>query len=316
MADNYRVACDASGRPQLVLERMHDCVEIRHVHSRDVFAVHPNEASWSAQFATLVAADTGRRLVGGGKLEKPGLAPRAFYPRVDRPGTRVGPAFEHAWGGGSYESFFFRYHAAARQATHLAALLLFHQFADVLEVVEPRHENASTYGHALRQLLILACTEVESGWQAVLRENGYKKAGSLTTKDYVKLLPLLRLNEWEVRLANHEHWPAIRPFGSWSAQLGATKSIPWYEDYNAVKHNREADLGRAKLESVVSAMAAVAIMAWAQFGEQVVAIESVPLSALFVAAARPAWNASEIYFGQAPEPTPEDPSKWHRVQLF
>lgn len=102
----------------------------------------------------------------------------------------------------------------------------------------------------------------------------------------------MRLAEWEVMLVHHSNWPAMRPFADWPTDA-PTQTLSWYDAYNQVKHDREDKLSYASLKNVLDAMAAVVVMAWATFGELVICKESVPLTALFRATARPCWLPNE-----------------------
>ncbi len=102
----------------------------------------------------------------------------------------------------------------------------------------------------------------------------------------------------------------MSPFVGWS-NANPTQTLPWYEDYNAVKHDREGALHMATLSNVLQAMAAVAIMGWAQFGERIVGIESLPLSTLFVPTKRPRWQAIDTYYG----PESDDSPDWRVVPI-
>ena len=154
----------------------------------------------------------------------------------------------------------------ARTATMRAARNLFSRLRDIFQVVEPDHVHDSVFGHELRQLVILACTEVESSWRAVLSANQYPAgAGRWNTKDYVKLLGPMKLDEYAVTLASHPDYGPIVPFRGWEV-AEATRSLGWYDAYNSTKHNREEELHRATLGVTVEAMAAVHVMTVAQFG--------------------------------------------------
>jgi hypothetical protein len=58
--------------------------------------------------------------------------------------------------------------------------------------------------------------------------------------------------------------PWFRPFQAWA---NGTGQLPWYADYNAIKHDREAEFRRATLKSLVNAMGAVYVLVVAQFGQ-------------------------------------------------
>ena len=147
-----------------------------------------------------------------------------------------------------------------------AALLLFHKLTDALTVIEPVPPHADAYGHEVRELLIAACTEFEAACSSVLRANSYA-AGRWTTQDYVKLKGPLLLDEYEVGLPLHPHWPAMRPFDGWSAHApGPTQTLPWYHAYNQTKHDREQNFQHGTLAHAINAMAAVFVMMAARFG--------------------------------------------------
>jgi hypothetical protein len=78
------------------------------------------------------------------------------------------------------------------------ARLLYARLHDVFASIEPVRTHDPVYGLAQRELLLLACTEVESSWKAILTANGASSlhgAGRWTTKDYVRLIAPLRLTE-------------------------------------------------------------------------------------------------------------------------
>jgi hypothetical protein len=138
---------------------------------------------------------------------------------------------------------------------------------EVFRYVEPDETNADAYGHEIRQLLIVAATEVESSCRAVLTANGYgHDVDRLNTRDFVKLCVPMRLREWRVALDAHPGLGEITPFATWDEER-PTASLPWYDAYNAAKHDRELNFARATLRNAVSAVAATYIMVLAQFGE-------------------------------------------------
>ena len=137
---------------------------------------------------------------------------------------------------------------------------------DIFAVIDPAPRNGSAYGHAIRHALILLCTEVESGWRAIATANHLPSSGGrYTTKDYAELGPVMRLGEYAVEFADFADLPAFSPFKEWDRDR-PTQSLPWYEAYNATKHDRENALHSASLDLVLNALAAVEIVREAQFG--------------------------------------------------
>ena len=75
--------------------------------------------------------------------------------------------------------------------------LLLAKMQDIFETVEPSPSNLQTYGHKIRELLLLAAMEVEASWAAVLKANGYAGGSFTTFSRYVHLRRrtcLLRFN--------------------------------------------------------------------------------------------------------------------------
>jgi len=103
--------------------------------------------------------------------------------------------------------------------TEQALLLLIQRLDELLHFIEPSPSTLQTHSHKARELLILACTEVENTWKAYLRMAGVTPSarGDFTTNDYVKLLGPLHLAEYEISLPRYADVPPIRPFYGWSA---------------------------------------------------------------------------------------------------
>lgn len=226
----------------------------------------------------------------------PRLNRAEYHPRMARLGCQVDSKNNtFNMDGSPCRSPYWLAHEEAMTNAHVAAVSLYEAFQILLRTIEPTPRNDSTFGHAIRHFLLLAATEVESAWKGILKANGYGPSRP-TTKDYVKLATPMRLREWTVRLGSYASYPKISPFAKWDSG-NATRSLPWYDAYNKVKHDREGNLHHATLEHAVSAMAAVAVMGWAQFGEAVIGIESVPYAVRITPTRRPSWTGEEVYFG-------------------
>ncbi len=153
----------------------------------------------------------------------------------------------------------------AQSAT--AAKSLFSSLSDIFRYIEPTPANLMSYGHRCRELLILTCTEIESGWRAVLDANlpRNKQKDIYNTRDYIKVKTPLYLDQWAVSLSDYPDLGEFSPFQNWEIN-GPTLSLEWYHAYNAVKHHREVEFQKATLENLLSAMAALHIMQIAQWG--------------------------------------------------
>jgi hypothetical protein len=149
--------------------------------------------------------------------------------------------------------------------------LLFERLGEIAAFTEFDSRNLNVFGHRTRELLALACMEVEASLRAVLRATTSASGRDrFTTKDYVRVCDPLCLREFQVGLRRHPTVPPLRPFQSWDPAQ-PTASLPWYDAYNATKHDRETALDRATLEMCLQAMAAVAVMFCAQFSLPVTA---------------------------------------------
>ena len=188
----------------------------------------------------------------------------------------------------------------AWQMSRMAFDNLINDMMALFRQVEPDKRTADTiYGHGIRNLLALACMEVESSCKAVLRANGYKttplpngQPQRLTTKDYVLLLGPLRLDEYEVLLPAFRRIAPFKPFEHWNP-ASPTESLAWYNAYNSTKHARETRFHEGTLLKMVHALGAAYVMILAQFGECTldVALENEE----FFPKTRPLWTPAERY---------------------
>jgi hypothetical protein len=177
--------------------------------------------------------------------------PGTAYRRISRP-VRVMGNLENAIDQKAFTQSF------------VALKLLLDKMQDIFETVEPYQSNLGTFGHKIRELLLLAAMEVEASWVAVLKTNGYARS-RFTTVDCVKLLMPMRLDSFSLKLRSYTDFPSFTPFDGWDA-AAPTKSLPWYDFYNQTKHNREEYLDVATLERAVHAVGAAVVMFYAQFG--------------------------------------------------
>jgi hypothetical protein len=215
------------------------------------------------------------------------LEPGEYYPRISRPhfaGTTNAPGVHPA-----AQSYSTEVAGTIGQLRYLSDGL-----SRLIQVVHPETRTLATYGHEIRNLLIIACTEVEAQCKAVLDANAYRPIGKRhTTADYVKLAKAMRLQGYSVQLVACPWLAPIKPFAGWH-QRQPTKSLPWYAAYNAVKHDREANFREAQLRHAISAVCACAILAWCQFGEPAVN-GGTGLLSTFRLADRPTFPLREVY---------------------
>jgi hypothetical protein len=103
----------------------------------------------------------------------------------------------------------------------------------------------------------------------------------------------MRLTEWSVKLKDYGGLE-FRPFRYWNVLL-TTSSLPWYEAYNKVKHDREGSFALGTLESVLNAAAALHILQIAQFGPGIFDILRGNRFSIFEVIEGPIFDLSEVY---------------------
>jgi hypothetical protein len=223
------------------------------------FASGVLESSGNVHFAQFPNASLGTlkdwilKTFGDSEPIESEYVPGTFYKRIFRPlACCIGNFHEAVSQEKVNESF-------------VALRILLGKLDQLFETIEPTTANLLAYGHRIREVLLLACMEVESSWSAVLRENEYLASGALTTNDYVKLFDPMLLDSYQLRLQSYAHFPVVEPFTSWD-KANPTKSLAWYDAYNKTKHDREGNLTLATLHNAVQAVGAVVVMFHAQFG--------------------------------------------------
>jgi hypothetical protein len=160
--------------------------------------------------------------------------------------------------------------------------ILIEKLDEVLLYIEPSQTGLSTYSHKCRELLILACTEVENLWAQYMRIANASPVGRVfTTNDYVKLLSPLYLNEYEISCKLVSNTYSVNPFGNWSPS-SPTQSLPWYNAYNKTKHDREQYFSEASLENCIHAIAAVIVLFCVRHGPFSLVEGGSTLAGLFV----------------------------------
>jgi hypothetical protein len=183
---------------------------------------------------------------------KPGTAIKSIW----RPGLYYDSQILEALESTSYEV----------QLAEQALLMLIHKFDEILNYIEPSVGSLSTYGHKSRELLILACTEVENHWTTLLKMAGIKPSKrGFSTKDYVRLLRPAFLKEYKIDFPRYAVLNSCAPFESWD-ESQPTQSLLWYDAYNKTKHDRSSNFSYATLANCLSAIAANLVLFAVRFG--------------------------------------------------
>jgi len=220
-------------------------------------------------------------------FQKTVLKPGEYYARMARPIDQH-PHEAPGWSPGTQ-------HEADVMAIARGQLTaLMRQLDRICQTVHPTQATFAAFGHDIRNLLILACTEVESHWRGVLIANGVTR-DRFSTNDYVKLCAAMRLDSYAVSFPSYPWLAPVSPFAGWGTTGKPSQELGWYGAYNAVKHNRETEFERGTLEQAFAAVTACAIMMVAEYGIPAGLGQSSELRTFFNFSATPTWPLSEVY---------------------
>lgn len=143
-----------------------------------------------------------------------------------------------------------------------AYLILLKDMQELFDYVEPADDNLQCYSYRIHELLLRACVEIEANCKAILIENGYTKSGRMTMNDNKKIEASHRLSAYEIRMPFWRGAERKRcPFSAWQT----SGTLPWYEAYNAAKHDRHNAFDKATLEHMTDAMSGLIILLSSQF---------------------------------------------------
>ncbi|WP_158912723.1 hypothetical protein [Caulobacter sp. S45] len=220
-------------------------------------------------------------------FQKLDLAPGQYHPRMARP-SAPDMLGEVGFCPGEDEDRI----AIAKIRGQLSVLT--RTLEELCQTVHPEGANLDVYGHDIRNLLILACTEVEAHWRGILQANGLKPDRP-NTADYVKLCRPMRLTDYAISIAAFPWLEPIAPFRTWGASDKPSQDLPWYQAYNDTKHDRDGRFARATLRSAIEAVLASVVMAVAQFGLERALGDGALLIANYTFVEAPMWKVGEIY---------------------
>ncbi len=127
--------------------------------------------------------------------------------------------------------------------------ILVQKLQEILLFVEPSRNCLQTYSHKIKELLILACTEIENSFKT------YNFGKNERTTDYVKILNYIDLSKHKVSLIGYADEFKSCPFENWNNRE-PTKSLPWYEAYTKIKHNSDENFHFATLKHCLNAVMA------------------------------------------------------------
>ena len=162
-----------------------------------------------------------------------------------------------------------------------ALRILVEKLDEILLFIEPSNEGLMSYSHKIRDLLILACTEVENQWRSLLNRANHQPINSrmYTTQDYVKLNAVSHLDEYQIGLRHYDSFTPSKPFENWDTN-NPTQSLTWYNAYNETKHNRDQFFASATLQAAIDAVSANIILYCTRFSPLLLINDTSTLSGL------------------------------------
>lgn len=174
--------------------------------------------------------------------------------------------------------------------------ILIDELEGCFQVASPDQRNLDVFGARFERIILLSCIGIEALFSKVLSDNGIPPKGRFyTTNDFVGLEGFLRLPEYAIEFPKYPWIAAREPYRGWQASE-PSKSLPWYDAYNKLKHEKllgsEAGSMRHSLDGICAYMA----LFLAVFGDggRLVA-GGVDLS-YFGVVRRPRWSVLEVYF--------------------
>ena len=210
------------------------------------------------------------------------LAPGKYYPHIARP---INGALSDPLGLNPAEDN--NRHKRANSAGQMMALI--EQLQEICRVVHPIGNNMQVYGHEIRNVLMLACMEVEAHCKRILLSNA-QTADNMG--DFVKLSQPLKLTDYSVSFPYYP-WldPPLKPFDGWRPK----SSLRWYAAYNSVKHDRAEKFSSGTLEATFQAVAGCFVLLAAQHGSDFVLQGKEAERAFLKLVDWPSWAPEDFY---------------------
>ena len=181
--------------------------------------------------------------------------------------------------------------------------IIIDELLDVFKVIAPTPNNFNCYGHAIRNIIFLACTEIDSMMKNALVKNGYcKESAYCSIIDYRILNEALRLSEYELKFTDFDSIGTIRPFEEWINKDG---KISWYSDYNDIKHRRYECYEEANLRNAIYAILGYAAVMVSQYGKEN-NLWNRKLGKIIKITNEPKWKLEEFYIPFTTDIAPQE----------
>lgn len=172
--------------------------------------------------------------------------------------------------------------------------ILLDDLISLFKVVAPQKENIKTFGHEIRNIIMLSCSEVDAMMMNILRKNEVKSKGRhYNTNDYVQLIRPLRLKDYVLKIKKFDNLGCFQPFIKWSVRNPST-SLKWYYAYNLIKHDRSLNFHKANIYNALNSVMALAIVIISQYGYRN-ELWSEKIGKIIKVEKEPLWNIKEFY---------------------
>ena len=132
-------------------------------------------------------------------------------------------------------------------------LHLYEKLVEFGRIVDLAPGNLEVHGNATRDLLVLACFEVEALFKLLIYEDFQTARGNISV--YWRVSESAKLPDYSVSFRDMHSIGPLTPFSGWGN--GETKYVPlpWYQSYNSIKHNSIEGNGPATLANILEAIA-------------------------------------------------------------
>ena len=173
--------------------------------------------------------------------------------------------------------------------------LLLSDLFDIFKTVEPTVDNLKVYGNSFRNIIILACTEVDALMKQISIDNGItRNNGRFSTKDYVRFKKTLQIDRYTVRFNYIDELDDITPFKGWDKDK-STETLSWYNTYNKIKHDRINNRNKATMKEAIDSIAGFAVVLMAEFGYRNPIWED-NIGKYIKIIKEPQWKIEDFYF--------------------
>jgi hypothetical protein len=127
---------------------------------------------------------------------------------------------------------------------------------DFLQLVPYDIHNKTVWSPKLVTIILEACSQLDSLYKSEANLSKYLKSKRLDIKDYFKHFGDRVSSQWLVFWGQEPE--ILKPFESW-LNVNEYQSLPWWDVYNNLKHDRLLHHGEATLECAVSSLAGLFI---------------------------------------------------------